>query len=181
MEVISLFCYGSFKIFEEGKNMLTRIVVIRHAKPCSEGYVDDTLRPLSEKGKAAQKWMAEQLKEMEIIPSYILTSPFVRAMETAQIISEVYGHIPVISTEHLGDEFDTKKILALITPPENHETIFLVGHAPTLSQFISDMLGSSQSRRELSTSSATLIDFYEIPNLGNGTFSGYYCPPPTWM
>jgi len=156
--------------------MLTRVVIIRHAKPCSEGYPDDTLRPLSDKGKVTQLMMTNKLKDMGLTPNFILTSPFVRAMQTAEIISHAYGDVPVIPDNSLGDSYDSQKIISQIPSPENNNTIFIVGHAPTLSRLIFEMVGNFNSIHELATSSATIIDFRDPPAPGKGLFSGYISP-----
>lgn len=156
--------------------MLTRVVVIRHAKPCTEGYSDDMLRPLSEKGTTTQLMMTEKLKEMGLTPDLILSSPFLRAMQTSEIISEAFGEVPIIPTDSLGDSYDSQEIMALIPPPEKNQTIFIVGHAPTLTRLIFEMLGNFHAIHELATSSATIIDFRETPAPGKGAFSGYFAP-----
>jgi phosphohistidine phosphatase len=155
--------------------MVTRLVAIRHAKPSGDGYSEDSIRPLSEEGVVIQLRVAQLLKEEGISPSKILTSPLIRAQQTAKIISTVFN-VPFESERALGNDFNEKTLLKRIPAPEKNQTIFLVGHTPTLGDLVNKLVGKIVLPHGLSKSSAAVLDFKESVGLGFATFVKYYEP-----
>lgn len=155
--------------------MSTRLVAIRHAKPLSEGYAEDALRPLSEEGKAIQLHAAKQLKDEGIVPTIILSSPLLRAQETAQVITDVFN-VPFEDEIALGNDFNQESLLKRIPSPEENQTLFLVGHAPTLGHFINALVGENVLPHGLSKSCAAVVDFKDKVGVGQAKFVSYYQP-----
>jgi phosphohistidine phosphatase len=156
--------------------MLLRVVAVRHAKPQSEGYADETLRPLSEEGISIQNRVTQHLKELDITPNIILSSPLIRAQETAHIISGYFDNVPIITVNALGYDFDSNLILSHFPHPKENQTVYLVGHTPTLGDFVNRLVGEIVIPTGLSKSSAAIVDFREAPKFGSGEFVGYYTP-----
>ncbi len=155
--------------------MTTRLIAIRHGKPKSDGYAEDALRPLSEEGEAIQRRVTEELKGHGLKPTMILTSPLLRALQTAEVISEIFK-IPVYEDPALGVEFDGDALLDSLPAPEFNETVVLVGHAPTLAQFVEKLVGAEVLPHGLAKSSAAVIDFHDEIGIGKAKFVGYYAP-----
>lgn len=115
--------------------LLRHGLAVDRSKP---GFKKDADRPLTPKGKQRLWRVAEAMEEMELEFDAILTSPFVRAMETADIIAEAYElRNKLIPTEHLTPNGNPKLLLeelAQLEPaPRN---LLLVGHEPYLGQLI---------------------------------------------
>jgi len=155
--------------------MTTRLVAIRHAKPLSEGYAEDSLRPLAEEGKAVQRIVTQKIKEGGIKPDVILCSPLLRAQQTAEIIGETFD-IPVQDELALGDQFDSHKLLDFLPPPDHNQTIVFVGHAPTLAEFVNQLVGEVALPNGLSKSEAAVVEFDNTIGFGKGKFIGVYQP-----
>lgn len=155
--------------------MVTTIVAIRHAKPVSEGYAEDHLRPISEEGKEAQKKLAAHLQEAGIIPNTIWTSPLLRAQQSAEILSEIFA-VPYREEPALGNSFDRERILEKIPLPELNQTLFLVGHAPTLPEFVNDLVGEDALPEGLSKSAAAVVTFTDQIEFGHGYFVQVFKP-----
>lgn len=158
--------------------MTRRVVAIRHAKPLSEGYADDSLRPLSDEGKSTQKVMCKHLNDQGIIPDIIITSPYLRAMQTAEIAKETHP-AEIIALDALGDPFDPDAIIQQLQNLDDGKTAFLIGHAPTLAEFINQLVGDNVLPEGMSKSSSAIVDFDDKPGFGNGKFFGYFLPPLT--
>lgn len=156
--------------------MLLRVVAIRHAKPKSEGFADEKLRTLSEEGISMQRIVTQHLEALGIRPDIIFSSPLIRAMQTAQIISEHFNDTPIVTIDALGYDFDSEKILDVLPEISKNKTAFLVGHTPTLGDMVNDLVGEVVLPAGLSKSGAAVIDFRATPEFGNGEFSGYYTP-----
>lgn len=118
-----------------------KIYLMRHgiaSEPNGSSIQADSQRPLTAEGRDKISEIARALKELDIKPSLILSSPFVRAEQTATILAK---------------EFDTKEQLKfsdLLLPTGKAEAIIseiaekyavdelvIVGHEPCLSLLIS--------------------------------------------
>ena len=114
------------------------LYIVRHAIAVEAGtpeYEDDSLRPLTEKGKKKMRLIAQGLKEMGTEINLILTSPYLRAVETAKILRKIFDLTKgdVIETEHLSPVGYGDQLIQLINEKyADMENITLVGHEPSL-------------------------------------------------
>jgi phosphohistidine phosphatase len=105
----------------------------------THGLIKDSERPLTPKGERKLWRIAEGMKALELTFELILSSPYVRARQTAEIIAEALHASKTIEfSETLTPGGSTKKLIELL----NHlkpdlENVLLVGHEPHLSDFIS--------------------------------------------
>ena len=121
------------------------LFLLRHA-PAAErgtaGFADDSARPLTPAGRRELKTIPATLKKMDLDFDLILSSPFLRAKQTAEIVAaELKLKKRLKFTSALEPEGDQKKLIAELTrlkpPPEN---LLLVGHEPDLSRLISRLV-----------------------------------------
>lgn len=112
------------------------VVFIRHGAYKTEGYSDDSLYPLSDEGKQSIYTLCKKLKEQNIVPELLFSSPLKRAEETSEIISESFS----VSMDLL-DELNhfNKEVLKNLIQINAPKTIFFVGHAPTLLGFAKEL------------------------------------------
>ena len=119
------------------------LYVVRHAiavEAGTPGYEDDSQRILTDKGRKKMNRIAQGLKELEERMDLILTSPYLRALQTAKILKRAFylKKLDVVETEHLTPMGYTDQLINEIN--ENYgamERIALVGHEPSLSSLIS--------------------------------------------
>ena len=109
---------------------------MEHGAP---GFKNDDRRPLTPKGERKVWIVAEAMVKMAIAPDKILSSPLVRAKQTAEIVAEALGltkHLRFTDTLISGAAFEKliHFVKALRPVPEH---LLLVGHEPHLSEFIS--------------------------------------------
>lgn len=149
-----------------------RIVALRHAKPESESHTDDALRPLVPEGREDQKKLSQLLKQKGIVPTRILSSPLLRAMQTAEIMGDFFG-LPIEEEKSLGNYFETEALLKILSKSPPNGTIFLVGHAPTLAEFLNKLTGKNSFPSGLSKSSAAIVDFKDHVSYGAGNLIDY--------
>lgn len=165
----------SLRCKEKGEKIIlpsmTTLILIRHAKPADpHEYASDFERPLVPEGEAVQRKMAERLRAAGYRPDRILTSPAVRARQTADILGEVLGCV-VTELEALGSGFDSDAILAAV----GEETALLVGHVPTMPQLVNLFVGEA-AFGGMEKSSAAIITFDGQPAFGTGTLVDYLVP-----
>ena len=115
--------------------LLRHGLAVDRSKP---GYKKDADRPLTPKGKQRLWRVAEAMEEMELDFDAIITSPFLRATQTADIIAEALELRKKLSiTEHLTPNGNPKLLLEHINQikPAARD-VLIVGHEPYLSQLI---------------------------------------------
>jgi phosphohistidine phosphatase len=115
--------------------LLRHGLAVDRSKP---GYKNDADRPLTPKGKQRLWHVAEAMEEMELELDAILSSPFLRAAQTAEIVAEAFElRKKLSSTEHLTPNGNPKLLLEHINQLKPApKDVLLVGHEPYLSQLI---------------------------------------------
>ena len=104
------------------------------------GVTSDTERPLTEEGVRKTRAAAEGLKRMELEFDKILTSPWLRASQTASVLSEVLLlPAPEAMAELEGDRTPQELVAALAH--RHGKRTLLVGHEPLLSATVIHLLG----------------------------------------
>lgn len=113
----------------------------------SPGFEDDSQRPLTPKGAARIHRIAQASKRLRLKFDLILSSPYLRAQQTAHIFASFYS----IENKLRLTETLTPTISPAMLIGEIHETygdalsILLVGHEPYLSTLTSMLLAGDES------------------------------------
>jgi len=147
-----------------------RLVLMRHAEAGAADPVrwpDDRARPLTDAGRREHAQVAEALRRMGLRFDRILTSPLVRARETADITARVYGSGPAPEpTELLGDRADLAAIVDLLAGVRA-ETLLCVGHEPTLSRVVALLMSRDAGARvEMAKSGVAVLECPAPPTPG---------------
>lgn len=126
------------------------LYVLRHADAGDPmaWTADDAERPLSKKGRRQAKRLARYLKDLDIQPDSILTSPKIRASATAKIVGRAVNRKP-ISDERLTIDFGAEALAGLVAALEpGAGSIMLVGHDPDFSDAVSWLVGAAITMRK---------------------------------
>jgi phosphohistidine phosphatase len=116
---------------------------LRHAKaqPRSPKWRPDSKRPLTPEGESSMFDVARGIKALDVSFDVILTSPYVRALRTAEILAEVYDSQKFFETARLVPEAGAKEIIDELNKNSAAAgEILLVGHEPSMSRLISTLL-----------------------------------------
>jgi phosphohistidine phosphatase len=120
------------------------IYLIRHSEAVelNSDIVDDSFRYLSYNGRQKTVEVASKLKEINVYFDCILTSPVVRAVQTAEIISSIIGHKGEFMTaiELMGGNSFTR-FMQLINRNSRFEKIACIGHAPDVNNYALGVIG----------------------------------------
>ena len=125
-----------------------QLLLMRHgeAKPVGvDGISIDADRVLSDAGKTKVMEAAEGLMECGITRlDKVYSSPLKRALETAEIVAEVFNFSgEIISTQALEPGFDQKEVIELLKHHSPDDKILVVAHQPDLGKLASRFLGGS--------------------------------------
>ena len=105
-------------------------------------FPDDSRRPLTLKGEDRLKMICEAMKALELSFDHLLSSPFRRASQTAEIVAEALNLKKILEfRDDLTPEGDPKALVRYLSKLEpTPENVMLVGHEPYLSSFISQLI-----------------------------------------
>jgi len=116
------------------------LYIIRHAIAVEEGtagYESDSERPLTDKGRKKMRQIAKGLRNLGVEFDLILSSPYVRARETSEILADVFKMKKNITfTESLIPLATPELLIGEINQTYSVNSIAVVGHEPHLSTLI---------------------------------------------
>lgn len=92
----------------------------------------DSDRALTADGKVKMRRVAAGLAALEVRLDRILTSPFRRAVETAEILAAVLGGVETRVLPELAAGADPSAVLAALRAHRQVDALALVGHQPDL-------------------------------------------------
>jgi phosphohistidine phosphatase len=126
-----------------------RLLLIRHADAETRDparWPDDNRRPLTEKGRLRHRRVAKRMKRRRLVPALLLSSPWVRAWQTAQLTTEYAGGPTAVAVPGLAAPPDLEQLGAAIGHPGPEAIVALVGHEPWLSELASLLLTGEAGR-----------------------------------
>lgn len=143
-----------------------RIILIRHGIAIER---DDAACPAE-----AERYLTPQgiertheamagLRELEVEPDLVLSSPYVRALETARIACEELGHDPrqVRTTTGLLPSAAPRDLLREVAAAEA-ATVICCGHAPHLDEVLAHAVGAKTAFTALKKAGAACLEFDEL-------------------
>jgi phosphohistidine phosphatase len=127
-----------------------RLYFLRHgpAESRHEWEGPDADRPLTERGVKVTRRVAERIDKLELDLDVVLTSPYVRALETARIVGDVLGTESLLAEEH-GLEpgrFSSDELRRIVGEHSTAVNLMLVGHEPSMADVASDLVGGARLR-----------------------------------
>jgi phosphohistidine phosphatase len=163
-----------------------KIYLIRHSNavdPGTPGYEDDSTRPLTEKGRDKMDRIASALQVLGLKPDLIVSSPYVRARETAEIVAKVLKYKKDLAfCEELVPMGDADEVIGEINEKYNVDELVLVGHEPSMSTLIGTLTAGTPdlaltmkkggvcclSADDLRTSRTAILEWLLTPKLLSG-------------
>ncbi len=122
------------------------IYFLRHAS-AGKSYVNpkrDEKRPLDEAGILQARYIGRLLSNMDIQLDQIISSPLKRAMQTASLVANELAFETGIQTDAaLRPESEYEQFQELLARCSRFEAIMVVGHNPSLSEFLTKTISSN--------------------------------------
>lgn len=149
------------------------LVLVRHAeagKRDQDKWPDDDLRPITPDGRRRQTECAHAMKRVGIAADKLFTSPLLRAVQTAEVLQEIYGIKEATQTDALGHECTVSTVVKLVQQLPEDGSVMLVGHEPSFSRVAAALIGrSADAGIELKKSGVIGIEFDGPVAHGMGT------------
>jgi phosphohistidine phosphatase len=154
-----------------------QLLIIRHAIAVERGTpgMPDEDRPLTPEGGEKFAEAAKGLASLVDRPDALLTSPLLRAKQTAALAAAAWGRIEPKETPALaGGSFEEQA--AVLDRYPAHATVAVVGHEPQLSALLARLLGSRHDDRlAFKKGGAALVDV--AGHLAGGGQLVWFLPP----
>jgi phosphohistidine phosphatase len=159
-----------------------RLYLLRHAIAVprgTPGYPQDAQRPLTEEGHAQARQVAEGLRRLRIPVELIVTSPYVRAAQTAEHVARVFGPQAVVKdSDKLVPEAEPEESSLFLRSLSSHEHVLMVGHDPHLSLWLAMLVtGEGTLRCLFKKAGAACVEVNRLPPpQGSGTLRWLLTP-----
>jgi phosphohistidine phosphatase len=158
-----------------------RLYIVRHAiaLPQDTPGVRDEDRVLTEEGAKKMRLAAAGLRSLGYIPDLLLSSPLIRAVQTAEILLQTFG---------AGLEM---KISATLAPSGNRQDLYreiaryerkldslmIVGHQPSLGEIAGEIAwGSAAAWVDLKKGGACAIEIESVQGVPRGNLISLLTP-----
>ncbi len=159
-----------------------QLVLIRHgiaedrAAFAKSGH-DDSKRPLTKQGRWKMEKVVRGLRHAVPGLDMLATSPFTRAVQTADIVAAAYKGCRVTEVDALVPDSPLPAFLSWIRKQRGAGVIAAVGHEPHLSTLASWLLaGVEHSVVDLKKGGVCTIDFDRAPEAGGGRLAWAMTP-----
>jgi phosphohistidine phosphatase len=150
------------------------VLIVRHGialsrdDASSQGMLDRD-RPLTAKGRSRMKRIARDLTKRAPGVVALTTSPFRRALETAEILRKEYGEVELTETGALAPDANPANLALFLAESAADSPVAIVGHEPQLGNFIGWCLtGEARKILDLRKGGACLLRFEDAPGPGKG-------------
>lgn len=139
---------------------------LRHGKAGEQRAVDDETRELTTEGVAALRAAGPLWRRLHLRPDVVLSSPLVRARQTAELFcAALKAHPPVINETLAPGASWGSFARAMARAPEARRVLF-VGHEPDLSSTVALLTGAASVR--LRPGGLACVEFPGVPEPGAG-------------
>jgi len=123
-----------------------KVYFLRHgiAADRDEWKGDDFERPLTAEGRERMEREAKALAKLGLEPGVIVTSPLVRAKQTAEILADALKmRKKLVEDERVAQNFDRVKLAGVLQDHAGVDEVVIVGHEPDFSALVGDLVGGA--------------------------------------
>jgi phosphohistidine phosphatase len=128
------------------ENHAATLYFLRHGEAADAGTWrgDDFSRPLTDRGRERLALEAQALKQLGLAVEEIVTSPLLRARQTAAIVADALRMADrLVADERLGADFSFAQLARLLHDHPTVRSLMLVGHEPSFSSVIGRLIGGA--------------------------------------
>ncbi len=147
-----------------------QLYLIRHglAEERGDAWPDDAKRPLTDKGMSQMRKAAHGLARLGVSVDVVLSSPLVRARQTAEIVASALEPRPsLLNVDSLATDGSYPAVIADLEKHARKTRIALVGHEPALGELAARLIGSRHAI-EFKKGAVCRIDIDDLPPAGPG-------------
>lgn len=151
---------------------MRQLLLLRHAKSSwDDASLSDHSRPLNARGRMAAAAMAEQMRELGLVPDIVLVSSSRRTLQTLEALQPIEG-APIV--EVMDDLYLApwpRLLEALRHVPETARSVLLLGHNPGMHELGLALMGPAAAATG-GTHARRLAEGYPTGALAEFTVAG---------
>lgn len=154
------------------------LYLIRHGIAAERGsdYPDDSKRPLTSAGIARLRKEAKALAALDVDFDLIISSPLVRAKQTAEVFAQTMSSRPTVTlSDSLAPAGTPASVFQELAKHMRKARIALVGHEPNIGELAARLIGA-RTAIEFKKGAICRIDFEVFPPKGTGQLR-WFVPP----
>lgn len=124
----------------------------------------DPERFLTQEGIDKTKDVAKGVAEVATVPDLILSSPYVRAMQTAELLANAfeYPKQKIRKSDQLLPGAEPLQLFRELAKDKDASSVFVVGHAPHLDDLIATAIGSKHHVTTLKKAGVALVELKRL-------------------
>ena len=122
-----------------------RLFLVRHALAAERGpdWPDDADRPLTHEGTARMRQIVAGLRELDVKLDVVVTSPLVRAVETAELLVAGLKPVPALQVlQPLSPGTSPARMAEALAAVVAKRGLAVVGHEPGLGELAAWLVGA---------------------------------------
>jgi phosphohistidine phosphatase len=138
---------------------------------------DDSERPLTSAGRERMRRAAVGLRSMVPRIDLLASSPYARAMQTAELVAAEYAIEAIKTVDALAPDSSLQDFLVWLQRRAATSVVAVVGHEPHLGGLATWLMsGLPESRVEMKKGGAALLEFAGQPGAGLGVLRWLVTP-----
>ena len=136
---------------------MKKLYLLRHAKSSwNDASLVDFERPLNDRGERTAPFMGKFMREKGFEPSIIISSPAMRAKQTATLVKDAAGFLCELRFDASIYEASPRTLLQIVSEIDDaHASAMLVGHNPGIESFVRLLTGDPEP---MPTAALAVID-----------------------
>jgi phosphohistidine phosphatase len=155
------------------------LYIVRHAYAGERGdprYPDDSLRPVTKKGRKQFDRLVKRLVKRGLAASVIGSSPYMRCMQTAEVLADrLEESVPVQAVEAFAPGCQVDGVLAWAKQCGAQKVAY-VGHAPDVDLIAAALLGAADESVHLAKGAIAAIELTDELAAGKGALRWLVTP-----
>ncbi len=145
------------------------LYLLRHGEAGKRSDLQDHERPLTDHGSAQARSAGSVLLKVRAGIETVISSPLIRARQTAEIVCMSLGITGFEVSETLAPGADRRRLYAFLSS-SSAATVLLVGHEPQMSETVSELIsGRPQCEVAMGTCTLARVDVEHPVGPGRGT------------
>jgi phosphohistidine phosphatase len=124
----------------------------------------DPERFLTEEGTEKTRQVAKGVAEIATVPDLMISSPYVRAMQTAEIFAKAleYPKDKIRKSDFLLPGAESLQLFRELSKDKDNSVVFVFGHAPHLDDLIATALISKHHITSLKKAGVALVELRRL-------------------
>jgi phosphohistidine phosphatase len=158
-----------------------KIYLVRHgiaSERIGGSVLTDSMRPLTEDGRKESRSVAMGLRKINVKPDFFVSSPLLRAKQTAEIFADVLGDSKSLRiSDALAPGGSAQKLYSFMQEIGLFQEIMLFGHEPDIGILSAKFMGAPDEMRiPFKKSGVCRVDIGDLPPSSAGVLRWFITP-----